>query len=57
MLHIRDLAAGERAWANQFLLDEFGSLRIVTRGRLHQARAPRLACRAAGPGATGLGVA
>ena len=37
MPHIRDLAAGDRAWANQFLLDEFGSLRIVTRGRLHQA--------------------
>ena len=37
MPHIRDLTDADRAWANQFLLDGFGSLRIVTRGRMHRA--------------------
>jgi GNAT superfamily N-acetyltransferase len=37
MLQIRDLTNADRAWANQSLLGQFGSLVVVTRGRMHHA--------------------
>ena len=37
MIHLCALTEADRDWANKFLLAEFGSLRIVTRGRVHRA--------------------
>lgn len=34
---IRDIAPDDRTWVSAFLREQFGSTRVVSRGRLHQA--------------------